>query len=155
MRTTRGGKKKCNTYFETPCTLLHESTQLQFHISKPSNTPTVWKCLKCYFKIPLSCKRYTNHSEDAKLKMALPHLTLDNTNVLTVENIFQNNDIFFFFFFCRLGKLNAHQEFFRKNLAAWLWQKQAYQVQSFHPSLSQCNRNSCHATRVALFVFCT
>lgn len=32
-------------------TLLHnESTQLQFHISKPSNTPTIWywKCLKCY-----------------------------------------------------------------------------------------------------------
>lgn len=78
--TTRGGKKqKCNTYFALgPCYTI--SKQLLFHISKPSNTPTVrfWKCLKCY-KYHFSVKDTQVFPSQAK--PASPHSILDNANV--------------------------------------------------------------------------
>lgn len=90
-------------------------------------------------QIPLSCKRYTHHSEDAKIKMALPHLTLDNTNVSTVENIyFQNNELlfvfFFFVFFC-LGKTKRTSRIFRKSSCTTATEASVL-VQSVHLSLS-------------------
>lgn len=66
--------------------------------------------------------------------MALPHLTLDNTNVLTVENIYFKTMIFFFFF-C-LGKLNTHQEFSEKSSCMTVTEA-SVPVQSFHLSLNQ------------------
>lgn len=89
QREKRRDKEKCNTYSETlvPC---YTWTQLQLHISKLVILLTYLPTYQTYcmhlkmfkmLQIPLSCKRYTNHSGDAKWKMAQPHSTLDNTNV--------------------------------------------------------------------------
>lgn len=63
-------------------------------------------------QIPLSCKRHTNHSEDAKLKWHCHTLPLDNTNVLTVKNIYFKTIIFFFFF---SWKTKCTSRIFRKS----------------------------------------
>lgn len=101
-------------------------------------------------QIPLSCKRYTSHSEDAKLKWHC-HTEHWTTPMFWPLRIYISKQ-WYSFFFC-LGKLNAHQEF-SENLAAWLWQKQAYQS-SHSISVSPVQSNSCHTARVAVFVFCT
>lgn len=78
--------------------------------------------------------------------MALPHLTLDNTNVLTVENIYFKTIIFFFF--C-LGKLNAHQEFSEKSSCMTVTEA-SVPVQSFHLSLPNPIKLLSHRSRCCI-----
>lgn len=84
--------------------------------------------------------------------MALPHLPLDNTNVLTIKNIYFSNSISFFFFFC-LGKLNAHQEFSRKSSCMTVIEA-SVPVQSFHLRLSSAIKLLSHCL-VCLFFLST
>lgn len=46
-----------------------------------------------------------------------------------------------------------HIKNFQKNLAAWLWQKRAYQS-SHSTTVSPVQSNSRHSALVAVFVFC-
>lgn len=126
MRTTRGEKKN---HTDFTCTSIKST--VKFHIIKPSN-PTVWfwNSLKCH-KYHFLVKRYTSF-RGYQNKMAVPHWTLDNTNVLTVKNIYCKT-----FFFC-LGILNAHQEISEKSSCMTVRSKR---TSPLFPSKSlQCNQ---------------
>lgn len=104
-------------------------------------------------QIPLSCKRYTIHSDDAKLKWHC-HTLHWTTPMFWLRIYISKRWTSFFFFFFWKTKCTSRFFFFPESLAAWLWQKQAYQ--STHSiSVSPVQSNSCQTARVAVFGFCT
>lgn len=74
--------------------------------------------------------------------MAVPHWTLDNTNVSTVKNIYCKTFFFVLEYLMHIKK-------FQKNLAAWLLGA-SVPVRSFHPSLSSAIKRLRHNPRFAV-----